>query len=72
MEGREPESAITRRSWLDWLLVGGAVLLFAALGAMAQIPHMEIQMGWLIALSLAMLGVLVVGGVVLWRVTKFS
>jgi hypothetical protein len=36
------------------------------------VPHMEIHMGWLIALSLAMLLVLLAAGLALWRVTKFT
>jgi hypothetical protein len=39
---------------------------------MARIPQMEIQMGWLIGLSLAMLMVLIAAGVALWRVTRFT
>jgi hypothetical protein len=33
---------------------------------------MEIQMGWLLALSLAMMAALVAAGLALWRVTKFT
>ncbi len=72
MEGREPESGRVRRTWFDWLLVVGATAIFAALGAIARIPQMEIRMGWLGALSLAMLLVLFAGGLALWRLTKFS
>lgn len=72
MEGREPELNETRRTWVDWLLIGASVLIFAVLGAMARVPKMEMQMGWLVALSASMLLVLIVGGVVLWRVTKFT
>ena len=72
MEGREPESGRVRRTWFDWLLVVGATAIFAALGAIARIPQMEIRMGWLGALSLAMLLVLLAGGLALWRLTKFS
>ncbi len=72
MEGREPELNETRRTWVDWLLIGASVLIFAVLGAMARVPKMEMQIGWLVALSTAMLLVLIVGGVVLWRVTKFT
>ena len=61
-----------RRTWLDWLLIHTAVFIFAALGALAHVPRMEIQMEWLVALSLAMLVVLVAGGVALWRITRFS
>jgi hypothetical protein len=52
--------------------VGGAVGIFAALGAIARVHQMEIRMEWLAALSLAMLLVLIGGGVALWRITRFA
>ena len=72
MVGLEPESQRGARTSTDWLFIAAAVFIFAALGAMARVPEMEIGMGWLAALSLAMLVVLVAGGVALWRITKFS
>ncbi|HEY6990198.1 MAG TPA: GRP family sugar transporter [Bryobacteraceae bacterium] len=72
MAGLEPESKRGARTPTDWLFIAAAVFIFAALGAMARVPEMEIGMGWLAALSLAMLVVLVAGGLALWRITKFS
>ena len=72
MEGRDLDSNRTNRGWLDWLLVGAAVSIFVAFGMMARVPHMEIQMGWLGALTLAMLLILLASGLALWRVTKFT
>ncbi|HEY3457057.1 MAG TPA: GRP family sugar transporter [Bryobacteraceae bacterium] len=72
MAGLEPESKRGARTPTDWLFIAAAVFIFVALGAMARVPEMEIGMGWLAALSLAMLVVLVAGGVALWRITKFS
>jgi hypothetical protein len=72
MEGRESGSNGARRTWVDWLLVGGATFLFVGFGAMARIPQMEIQMEWLVGLSLAMLLVLLGAGFALWRVTRFT
>ena len=72
MEGHELESQGGRRTWIDWLLVSGAVAIFVALGAIARVPEMEIRMEWLAALSLAMLLVLVAGGLALWRITRFA
>lgn len=71
IEGLEPRSAPIRRTWIDWLLVSGATLIFIVLGVMARIPQMEIRMDWLVALSLAMLVVLAAGGLALWRMTRF-
>ena len=72
MAGLELESRRGARTPTDWLFIAAAVFIFAGLGAMARVPEMEIGMGWLAALSLAMLVVLVAGGVALWRITKFS
>jgi hypothetical protein len=72
MEGRDVDTNSARRTWFDWLLVAGATFIFVAFGAMAHIPQMEIQMGWLIGLSVAMLVVLVAAGLALWRVTRFT
>jgi hypothetical protein len=72
MEGRDVDSNGTGRAWLDWLLVAAATSIFVAFGKMAHLPHMEIQMGWLTGLSLAMLLVLLAAGFALWRVTKFT
>jgi glucose uptake protein GlcU len=72
MEGHDLDSAGIRRTWVDWLLVSGATFIFVVLGVMARVPHMEIQMGWLLALTLAMLLVLLAAGLALWRVTKFT
>jgi hypothetical protein len=39
---------------------------------MASVPQMQIHMGWLAVLSVAMLVVLVAAGLALWRLTKFT
>jgi drug/metabolite transporter (DMT)-like permease len=72
MEGRESESEGVPRTWVDWLLVGGATFLFVGFGAMAQVPQMEMQFEWLVGLTLAMLLVLLGAGFALWRVTRFT
>jgi len=72
MEGRDTEAGEIRRTWADWLLIAVATLLFAGLGVMARAPRMEIQTGWLALFSAVLIGVLAAGGLVLWRVTKFT
>jgi drug/metabolite transporter (DMT)-like permease len=72
MEGRDVDTSSVRRTWFDWLLVSAATVIFAVLGWMARVPSMEIHMGWLAALSVAMLLVLVAAGFALWRLTKFT
>jgi hypothetical protein len=72
MEGRETPAKNHARTWIDWLLIGGATLIFAAFGLMATIPEMEIHWGWLAALMSAMLLVLAAGAAALGRITEFN
>lgn len=72
MEGKETNAAPIRRSWVDWLLVVGATLIFVFFGAMAIVPHMELNWTWLAGLVLAMLVMLVIGFFALWRTTGFN
>jgi glucose uptake protein GlcU len=72
MEGRTAREGASRRTWRDWLLIGFAFAIFAWLGTMASVPHMEIEMGWLALFGALLIAVLGAGGYLLWRVTKFS
>ena len=72
MEGKETNPKNHARTLIDWLLIAGTTLIFAAFALMASIPEMEIHLGWLAALTSAMLLVLVAGGVALWRITRFN
>ena len=71
-EGRDVHASDTRRTWKDWLLIAIAISLFVGLGALARVPQMNMQVGWLGLFAAAMLFVLAAGAVVLWRVTKFN
>jgi drug/metabolite transporter (DMT)-like permease len=72
MDGRDEELGAVRRTWIDWVLIASATAVFVVLGLIARVPQMEIRMDWLVALSGAMLVVLVAGGIFLWRVTRFA
>ncbi|MGH9640753.1 MAG: EamA/RhaT family transporter, partial [Bryobacteraceae bacterium] len=72
MEGRDLASTRPRRTWFDWLIVAVATLIFVALGAMAKMPNMHIQMSWLAGLIGLTVLFLLAAGWALWRVTKFS
>jgi drug/metabolite transporter (DMT)-like permease len=72
MEGRTFEAGSSRRSLLDWLLVCGVTAIFAALAAIARLPHIDIDLRWAAAVSGAMLLLLVSCGIALWRTTRFS
>jgi drug/metabolite transporter (DMT)-like permease len=81
MEGREMEGGDIRgrgfrsdpntRTLLDWLLILITTGLFAVLAVMAKLPHMDIALGWAVALTIAMLALLATCGIALWRTTRF-
>jgi drug/metabolite transporter (DMT)-like permease len=72
MEGREFEGGLNRRSFIDWLLVGGVTAIFVALAAMARLPRVDMDLKWAAVVSVAMLVLLVGCGIALWRTTRFS
>ena len=72
MDGRELTAARQKRTWVDWLLVGGATAIFVAFAVMAQVPGLTLRWGWVAGLTLAMLALLVGCGLALWRTTRFS
>jgi drug/metabolite transporter (DMT)-like permease len=72
MEGNEKSQLPFRRTWLDWSLVVAATSIFVAFGALAVVPHMEINWIWLAGLASAMLVVLFACGVMMWRTTGFN
>jgi len=71
MEGRSFDNRQHSRTILDWLLIFGTTALFIVLASMARLPAMDISIGWGVALSLATLVLLLAGGIVLWRTTRF-
>lgn len=72
MEGKEFEGGLSRRTLVDWLLVGGVTGIFIALAAIARLPRVDINLGWAAAVTAAMLLLLVGCGIALWRTTRFS
>lgn len=71
MEGHDLTTR-NRHTLADWLIVLCATCIFGAFGAIARLPHMQIQMVWLVILGLAMLLVLFASSLALWRITKFT
>jgi drug/metabolite transporter (DMT)-like permease len=81
MEGRAmergsagaPHSAANpnSRTLLDWLLILVTTGLFVVLATMAKLPHIDIALGWALALTAAMLALLATCGIALWRTTRF-
>jgi drug/metabolite transporter (DMT)-like permease len=70
--GREAGEVPHRRTWLDWLLVGGATAVLAGFAAVARPPQLSIKWEWAAALALVMLGALAACGAALWRTTRFN
>src|SRR5229473_2742935 len=72
MEGRQlaGESRPGRSAW-DWLLVGGATSIFVVFATMARVPQMSFRWGPAVLLSAALLFLLMICGLALWRTTRF-
>lgn len=72
MEGKSKESLHSRRSWLDYLLIVGATTTFLALGLSARLPSIPIDLVWTAVVSFAMLVLLILCALTLWRTTRFN
>ena len=66
------DAGAARHGALDWLLVLVATAVFVAAAAVARVPALDIAWGWATALTIALFGFLVAGGVALWRATRFG
>jgi len=72
MAGEDAGVTRARRSPLDWVLVAIATAVFLGFAVLARVPVLALDWGWAAALLVALLGVLVAGGVALWRATRFG
>ncbi|MBB5345484.1 GRP family sugar transporter [Tunturibacter empetritectus] len=61
-----------RRRWWDYLIVLTATAVFVTLGVRAMVPPLRMNLGWVVILSAVLLVSLLVGGLSLWRRTRFS
>lgn len=72
MDGRQSEGEITpSRSLLDWFLVAGATAIFIFFGSLARVPEISFHLAPAAALGAALLALLLVCGLALWRTTRF-
>src|SRR2546426_1973242 len=69
LAGESAGSAPGRRTWLDWLLVGGATATFVGFAIVAPGPQLTLGWGWVVGLTAAMLALLFGTGWLLWRAT---
>lgn len=72
MEGHDLDAGRVHRTWVDWTLISVATLIFIGFGVLARRPEMELRAAWLAAFAVALVAILIAGGVVLWRVTRFT
>jgi len=73
MHGRQTagEARPSRSAW-DWLLVAVATTIFVILAAIARVPQISLHWWPAAVLSAAIVVLLVVCGVTLWRTTRFN
>jgi len=69
--GGEPGARLPR-SVVDFVVVAGATAAFVALASIATPPQLPIRWPWAAALAVAMLLLLGVSSVTLWRTTRFA
>ncbi|HZC66333.1 MAG TPA: GRP family sugar transporter [Candidatus Dormibacteraeota bacterium] len=72
MDGRQAEGEIApSRRLLDWFLVAGATAIFIFFAAVARVPEISFRLAPAAVLSAALLALLLVCGLALWRTTRF-
>jgi drug/metabolite transporter (DMT)-like permease len=73
MDGRQAagEFAPSRTIW-DWLLVAAATAIFIFFATMARVPQMSLHWAPAALLIAALLALLLVCGLTLWRTTRFN
>jgi hypothetical protein len=72
LAGESSTASPSRRTWLDWILVGGATATFVGFGMVARLPNLTISWGWVAGLAATMLALLLGTGLLLWRTTRFT
>ena len=72
LAGQSSSTSPSRRTWLDWLLVGIATATFIGFGIVARVPQLTLHWGWVAGLAAAMLALLLGTGWLLWRTTRFN
>jgi drug/metabolite transporter (DMT)-like permease len=73
MDGRQAADELPpKRTAVDWALIAGATAVFVGFARIAYLPELAIRWGPAVALGGAMLVLLTVCGLALWRTTKFN
>jgi hypothetical protein len=72
LTGSDPSSgARGARRWWEILIVAAALAIFIGLGSQAQRQAIAVDVPWLLVIAAASLALLVGGGIVLFRRTRF-
>jgi len=73
MDGRQATGEVPpKRRAVDWILIAGATAVFVGFARIARVPELSIHWGPALALGAAMLILLVVCGLAIWKTTKFN
>jgi hypothetical protein len=72
LEGRQGIEARHSRTWFDWLLVTVVTGVFVVFAILGRAPQMALNWNAVAGLALAMLLLLSVCGIALWRTTRFN
>ena len=70
--GGEPGERTHARTWVDWLLVGGATAILLAFALIARAPEIPARWGMAAVLAIVMLAIAWICGRTLWRATRFN
>ena len=69
---RAADESVHSRSIWDWLLVAAASGIFVVFAGMARVPRMGLQAGPAALLTVALLSLLAISTLALWRTTRFN
>ena len=61
-----------RRTWIDWTVVTIATVIIVGFALTAQSPQIAVRTGWIVALVVATLGMLIAAATALWKTTRFN
>lgn len=72
-EGFDEDSVVPRRrSWTDFLILAGAVAVFAWFARFAQVPRVPMHIPSALVLTAILVAVLAAAGWLLWKKTRFA
>lgn len=70
--GHEPDEGGPRRAWWDYLIIAGAAGIFIYLWSNARVPPLSMSLGWVWALAAVLVATASLGGLWLWKASRFS